>query len=650
MFKKHLFLIIALSVIGLMVVAGGIKLITGGGRAGGGAGGAGGFAGAGGPGGAGGGAAGPGGAGGFAGGPGGPGGAGGARRGVQVTPTFVAMHTFTDRILVLGTAKARQSITLTAPATQLLSKVRFQSGDYVRTGQVLAELNALEQDAGIAQAESAVKLAKTNWDRWQQLADRGIAPAATADQMKSQWEQAVATLNANKARAGDRTIKAPFSGVVGLTDAAPGMLVNPGAALATLDDVSVIRVDFPVPERFLSVLKDGLPLTAVADAYPAETFTGKVAKIDSRLDPATRAVTARAEFPNDNGRLKPGMLLRVSVDRAVRQNPSVPESSVIFESGEAYVYKIERAPPGQNGQNGGQRQQGNNQALQGGPTGGGFGQGPNGVQGGQGGQNRQGANGQGANGQNRGPGLIAVRHPVGTGLRQDGLVEITSGLAVCDRVVRDGTNRIRPNDPVTIAGQFPAGQNRQGQNGQGGGNAQGGQGQGGQAQDGQRQGANGQGGFGGGNGGGGACPFRNAQGGAQGGFQGAGFQGGGAAAPAVGGQRPQGGVQGAPQGGQGGGAQGGAPGGQRGDPAAFFATADTNKDGAISLAEWTGAGRPEGFFARVDANGDGKVTQAEMAAMRARGPGGGQGGPGGGQAGGGQGGFQRRDGAPAGPA
>lgn len=356
---------------------------------------------------------------------GGPGAAAGAAgRGQQVTVAVVGMHTFTDRIEVLGAAKARQSITLTAPASQLITRLRFESGDYVRQGQVLAELNAREQDAAIVQAQSQVTLAKSNWDRWQQLADRGIAPAATAEQMKALWEQAVASLDANRARAGDRTIRAPFSGVVGLTDAAQGMLVNPGSAIATLDDVSVIRVDFPVPEASVSVLRQGLPITATAAAYPNMAFRGQVAKIDTRLDPATRSVTARAEFPNPDGRLKPGMLLHVVIDRAVRPNPAAPEAALIFESGESYVYKVEPAPQGA-----GQAQAG---ARSGPPPAGA--RGPAAAPGGQ------------------GPHLIAVRHAVQTGLRQDGLVEITSGLKPGERIVADGTNRVRPNDPIRIAG------------------------------------------------------------------------------------------------------------------------------------------------------------------------------------------------------
>jgi membrane fusion protein (multidrug efflux system) len=494
--RKHLFLILALGVVGLMLLAAGVKLVTDGAR----------------------GRAGPGAAAGGPGGGGAPRPGGGGPRAVQVNATTAQTRAFVDRLEVLGTAKARQSITLTAPATQLITRLRFQSGDYVRAGQVLAELNAREQDASVAQARSQVALAKSNWDRWQQLADRGIAPAATAEQFKSQYEQAVATLEVNQARVGDRTIRAPFSGTVGLTDAAPGMLINPGAAIATLDDLSVIRVDFPVPEPFIPVLREGLPIQATADAYPAVTFDGRVAKLDTRVDPATRSVNARAEFPNPGNRLKPGMLLRVVIQRAVRQNPGAPEAAVVFESGEAYVLLIQPAPPpGQGGPGGGARQ---------GPPAGGP------QAGGAGGQAPQ------------GPRLIAVRHTVTAGLRQDGWIEILAGLQPGQQIVADGTNRVRPNDPVQVVGglQRPAGA-------PGGPRPQGAQG----------------------------------------------AQGGAVAAPA---------------------AAGAAAGAGRPDLQAAFQAADANRDGGVTLAEWTAGGRPDNAFARMDANGDGRVTLTEMQAQR----------------------------------
>jgi membrane fusion protein (multidrug efflux system) len=359
---------LALCAVGLMVVAGGLKLAFGDARGPG--------AGAGG------------------------GGGGGSRR-IQITATAAQLRTFTDRIEVLGAAKARESVTITAATQQLISRIHFKSGQYVHKGDVLVELVASEQDAGIVQAQSAVDLAKSNWDRWQKLADQGIAPVATAEQYKAQYDQAVANLQASRARLGDRVIRAPFSGTVGLTDAAPGMLVNPGADIVTLDDLTLMNVDFPVPERFIPVLHDGLPITATADAYPSMTFHGHIAKIDTRLDPSTPSVTARAEFPNEDKRLKPGMLLHVTIDHATRQSPAIPEESVVFENGEAYVLLIEASGGGQHNKRGGGD-------------------------------------------------LIATRHVIGTGLRQGGWVEVTSGLEPGQRIVADGSNRVRPNDPVQI--------------------------------------------------------------------------------------------------------------------------------------------------------------------------------------------------------
>jgi membrane fusion protein (multidrug efflux system) len=425
--KKHLFLVLAVSAVALAIVFGAVKLLSGGDRGPGG-----------GPGGA------PG--GGFAGGPpgGGPGGAGGAPRGQVVTPAVVAVRTFSDQVEVLGAAKARQSITVTAPASQLVTKINFQSGQFVRAGQVLAELNAREQDATILQSRSQVALAKSNWDRWQQLADKGIAPAATAENYKAQYDQALATLQVSQARAGDRVIRAPFSGFIGLSDAAPGMMLNSGAAIATLDDLSTIRVDFPVSERYISLLRDGLPITATADAYPGKTFQGRIAQLDTRLDATTRAIMARAEFPNPGNQLRPGMLLRVVISQGTRENPSVPESAVIFEGGQSYVLAISPAPArgaGAGGQGGARPGGGAPGAGQGGgerPAG----QAPGGGQGAGPGR------GAGAGG----PALVALQRTVQTGVRQGGFVEVLAGLQPGDRVVADGTNRIRPNDPVRIGG------------------------------------------------------------------------------------------------------------------------------------------------------------------------------------------------------
>ncbi len=123
-------------------------------------------------------------------------------------------------------------------------------------------------------------------------------------------------MDAARARAGDRTIRAPFAGVVGLSDIAPGALINPGAAIVTLDDVSAIRVDFDIPDRYLANIREGQQIIARVDAYPGETITGRIPKLDTRIDERTRAITARAEFPNPSRKLKPGMMLRGHLRRA----------------------------------------------------------------------------------------------------------------------------------------------------------------------------------------------------------------------------------------------------------------------------------------------------------------------------------------------
>lgn len=373
MIRRHFFLVAALVVLAVMVVVGGYKVLSrGGGDSGGGPPGA------------------------MAQGKGG-GGPGGRRGGfggpTTVSVAVVQPRTFEDTIEVLGVAKGRQSVTLTAAATQLVERVRFTDGQRVPRGAVLVELKATEQDAGLAQAEARAVEARRAYDRYKTLGEQGWASKAQVDQFEAAWRSAQADVAAARARQGDRMIRAPFAGVVGLSDVAPGALVNPGAPIVTLDDTSVIRVDFQVPERYLGQLREGQTLLATADAFPGETIQGRIARLDSRVDERTRAITARAEFPNPAGRLKPGMLMRVGVSRGQRVMPGVPESAVSVQGDAAFVYVL--------------RQQGER--------------------------------------------TMSEQRPVVTGLRQQGYVEIVDGVRPGDRLVADGLNKIQPGQPVRVA-------------------------------------------------------------------------------------------------------------------------------------------------------------------------------------------------------
>jgi len=187
---------------------------------------------------------------------------------LTVSQTPAAEHVFADRIEALGVAKGRNSVTITSDTTELVTAVRFRDGQNVGRGQVLVELKANEQAAGVADAQARLAQAKREYDRWQALADRGVAPRATAEQYQARYESALAIAEAARAQQRDRVIRAPFSGTVGLTDIAPGALVSPGSPIVSLDDLSVIRVDFDVPDRYLPVLRPGAPISAQPDPLP----------------------------------------------------------------------------------------------------------------------------------------------------------------------------------------------------------------------------------------------------------------------------------------------------------------------------------------------------------------------------------------------
>jgi len=330
---------------------------------------------------------------------GGPGRGGAFGGPTMVSATSAQPRVFHDNLEVLGVAKGRRSVTLTAAATQLIDKVRFSDGQSVRQGAVLVELRNTEQDAGVAQTQAKLLQAEREYQRWKTLADKGFASRSALDQYQAAWLSAKADLDAAKARSADRMIRAPFSGVVGLSDVAPGALVNPGAPIVTLDDLSSVRVDFQVPEQSMAQIHEGQAIDASVDAYPGQKIHGRIQRIDTRVDERTRAITARAEFPNPDHRLKPGMLIRVAISRGQRQALAAPEAAVSVQGDSAFVYVIH--------------------AL--------------------------------------GPRTVVEQRPVVTGLRQDDFVEILDGVKAGEQIVADGLNKVQPGQPVRVAGGHAGG-------------------------------------------------------------------------------------------------------------------------------------------------------------------------------------------------
>jgi membrane fusion protein, multidrug efflux system len=266
--------------------------------------------------------------------------AGEAPPATAVVTAKVAPVEWRDTIEALGTARANESVTLTAKVSETVRKVAFDSGDLVRAGDVIVDLSSGAQLAGLEEARAAYQEAERQLARSQELAQMQLIAASAIDTQRSARDAAKARMDVVRAQLSDRVITAPFDGVLGLRQVSPGSLVTPGTAIATLDDISIIKLDFSVPERYLAVLSRGQDVAAHSETYPDREFAGIVASVDSRVDPVTRSVMVRAEMPNPARLLRPGMLLSVRLYQAPRLAIVVPEIALIQVGTEAFVYRV----------------------------------------------------------------------------------------------------------------------------------------------------------------------------------------------------------------------------------------------------------------------------------------------------------------------
>jgi membrane fusion protein, multidrug efflux system len=260
---------------------------------------------------------------------------------VAVIAAIVKTERLVSQINALGTARANEAVEITSKVSNIVTAVRFADGQRVQQGQVLVELDSAQARADLAAAEAASAESASQVKRSRELIDSRVIS-------ESQFEQLEATMKANDAREAaarshvdDTVIRAPFSGRVGLRRVSVGSLVSPGTTITTLDDLSVIKVDFSVPENFLAGLRDGLKVAATAAAFPGREFTGIVTGVDSRIDPVTRSVTVRAALPNPDLSLKPGMFLNVAMARDEHDALMVPEAALVPEQSRQFIFIIE---------------------------------------------------------------------------------------------------------------------------------------------------------------------------------------------------------------------------------------------------------------------------------------------------------------------
>jgi membrane fusion protein (multidrug efflux system) len=313
----------------------------------------------------------------------------GMGRPLPVNVARVREEEFSDRLEAIGTTSANESITVTARAQGIIRALRFEDGQTVNKGDEIATIDAGEQDAKLNVELANLDEQRKGLERTAGLAKSQNVSQSKLDEQTAALRKAEANVAAARARIADYRIVAPFGGILGTRKVSVGALVSPGTVVTTLDDISVVKLDFAVPENFLSALRPGLDIEATTAAYPGEIFKGQVLAVDSRVDPVTRSIAIRALMPNPDLRLRPGMLMIVDLIKNRRQSLVIPEQALIPDPSAQFVFVIS-------------------------------------------------------------PDNVASRVKVTIGRRRLGYVEILEGLSAGDLVVTEGTIDVRPGGKVDV--------------------------------------------------------------------------------------------------------------------------------------------------------------------------------------------------------
>jgi membrane fusion protein (multidrug efflux system) len=265
---------------------------------------------------------------------------GGWASAAKVVTSQVELKPMIDEFQALGTARANESIDIQPRIASLIDRVAFEEGQMVEQGDLLIELENSEIVAGLALAKASLSESRSIYDRSKSLASTQAISASNLDQLLAQVKVDEARVEAARARLANTRILAPFSGRVGLRRVSPGSFVSTSTIITTLDDISQIKLDFSVPEMFLTVLSEDMGIVAHSLVYPDQVFAGTVQSIDTRLDPVSRSVQVRAIIPNLDSILKPGMFLTVDLQRDRGDVLLAPEQAIVPEGSNQYVYVV----------------------------------------------------------------------------------------------------------------------------------------------------------------------------------------------------------------------------------------------------------------------------------------------------------------------
>jgi len=310
--------------------------------------------------------------------------------GIIVEASKVSLVKLPSALTAVGSLRSDETVVLRPEIVGRVSEILFKEGERVAQGNALARLDDSVQRADFDRARANHVLSKSKYERAIDLRNQGFISSQAKDEAENTLKVAEADLELAKARLAKTEIRAPFSGTVGLRQVSVGEYVKEGQDIVNLESLDSLKVDFRVPEIYLSQVRNGQTLQITLDAIPDRAYDGRVFAINPLIDANGRSIVIRAQVPNRDGNLRPGMFARVRLFTSESKEAIViPEESLFPLGDDKYVYKV--------------------------------------VEG------------------------KATRQKVAIGLRREGRVEIVSGLAPEDVVVTAGVIKLREGAPVTIA-------------------------------------------------------------------------------------------------------------------------------------------------------------------------------------------------------
>jgi membrane fusion protein (multidrug efflux system) len=232
---------------------------------------------------------------------------------------------------VIGTMEAVHGVTVSADLPGVVERISFESGQSVSTGDVLVELDTRQERAQLASLEAQSELARVNYGRMQQLVNAGVISRMDYDQATSQQKATEANVAEIRATIARKTIRAPFSGILGIRKVNLGQYLAAGAPMVVLQSLNPIYVDFGVPQQTAAQVKVGSKLRVASEDLAGHGFTGRVTALDSVIDETTRNVQVQATLANPEGKLRPGMFVQVNVGvGASRAAITLPASAISY--------------------------------------------------------------------------------------------------------------------------------------------------------------------------------------------------------------------------------------------------------------------------------------------------------------------------------